>query len=246
MAVQRKKLRVLPNPWLHIDEKGRPAGLCRLEQPNNGTFIHGWVGVTVATVKEVEPPKRVVVSGRTFEQKAGIHYLTFAHTDEPITLANTPYYRKRVQCGDLIAFDEESAFSCGISGRNFVKPETLLERIKADAIKQFDAENGEGAFETLGDMAKEEIEGEEAVARAVAEANGETPATAVEAKLQGVGLPADGVAREPTLDAIDGQAALPEVKTDESGNVVATEHDAPALSAESTFTRSKHRKGSDQ
>ncbi len=178
MAVQRKKLRVLPNPWLHIDEKGRPAGTVRLEQPGNGTFIHGWVGAKVATVTEIEAPKRVTVEGRIFEQRMGVHYITFAHADEPVTVDNTPYYRKRVFSGDLIAFDEATALACGISGRNFAKPETLLEKLKAEAIKQFDAENGEGAFETLADMAAEEAEIAERVAAAVAEGKGEAEAPA--------------------------------------------------------------------
>jgi hypothetical protein len=268
MAVQRKKLRVLPNPWLHIDEKGRPAGTVRLEQPGDGTFIHGWVGATVATVTEVEPAKRVKVKGRTFEQKVGIHYITFAHADEPVTVDNTAYYRKRVSSGDLIAFDEESALACGISGRNFVKPETLLEQLKASAIKQFDAENGEGAFETLADMAKEEAESAAAVAKAVAEASGEeTPAAGssaaefVSAKLkeaglvltagsegsmQGVTFPADGVERTAVLGAIAGGEQLPPIKTDEAGNAELGEHEAPALAADPNSTRSKNRKGSDQ
>jgi len=244
MAVQRKKLRVLPNPWLHIDEKGRPAGTVRLEQPGNGTAIHGWVGARVTKVTEIEPPKRVKVEGRVFEQKHGIHDLEFGHAVEPVTIDNTPYYRKRVASGDLIAFDEATAQACGISKTNFVKPELLLEQIKEAAIKQFDAENGEGAFEALADIAKEEAEIAEAVAKSVAEANGEQPAeTSAEAseapapELAGLTLPANGSEVTAELTAIEGATPLAEIKSDENGNAEMTEHTAPA--------RSK-RKGSDQ
>jgi hypothetical protein len=241
MAVQRKKLRVLPNPWLYIDEKGQPAGTVRLEQPSDGTFIHGWVGARVAKVTPVEPAKRVTVSGRVFEQKHAIDHLTFNHADEPVTVANTPYYRKRVSCGDLIAFDEETARACGISLRNFAKPETLLAKFKADAIKLFDAENGEGAFETLADMATEEAEIAEAVAKAVADEKGE------ESLLEGVTLPADGVARTVELEATPALAPLVPIETDASGNAVMVEHEAPALTHDSNSSRSKNsRKGSDQ
>lgn len=251
MAVQRKKLRVLPNPWLHIDEKGRPAGLCRLEQPNNRhVFVHGWVGATVATVTEVEPAKRVTIGGRTFEQKAGIHYLTFAHSDEPVTVDNTQYYRKRVACGDLIAFDVETAKACGIRAEQFVEPAKLLEQIKADAVRQFDAENGEGAFETLADMAVEESEEQAAVDAAVAQQSGQAnpaapaPSAPAPTVLQGTNLPADGAARTADLQPADGQAALPEAQVDAAGSVDMTEHEAPALDTDSN--RAKKRKGSDQ
>jgi hypothetical protein len=241
MAVQRKKLRVLPNPWLHIDEKGRPAGTVRLEQPGDGSFIHGWVGANVATVTEVEPAKRIKVEGRVFEQKPGIHYVTFRHSEEAVTVDNTPYYRKRVFSGDLIAFDEATAIACGISKASFVKPEELLEQIKAAAIKQFDSENGEGAFETLADMAAEEAEMAERVSAAVAEGRGEVVST----ELKGVTIPADGVARTVDVEAIPGQAELAPIATDASGNSVMTEQQAPALEGEPT-SRSKNRKGSDQ
>lgn len=252
MAVQRKKLRVLPNPWLHIDDKGRPAGAVKVEQPGNGSFLHGWVGARVAKVTEIEPPKRVKVEGRIFEQRHGIHDLEFAHAEEPVTVNNTPYYRKKVSNGELIAFDEESAKACGISGGNFIKPETLLEKLKQDAIKQFDAENGEGAFETLADMAKEEAEIADAVAKAVAEGKGEA-STAFEfvesklaeaglvvtpgAPLEGVTLPADGVERTVELEASPALAPLATIEPEEAGDV-------SAFSTSST--RSKNRKGSDQ
>jgi hypothetical protein len=243
MAVQRKKLRVLPNPWLHIDEKGRPAGLCRLEQPSNGTFVDGWVGVTVSSVTEVEPAKRVKVKGRVFEQKPGIHYLTFAHADEPVTVDNTAYYRKRVACGDLIAHDVATAIACGIRGELFVEPEKLLAQIKAAAIRQFDAENGEGAFETLGDMAAEEAEQEAAVAASIAEQS-----LPVEpAPLEGITVPADGVERTVELEAAAGGAPLPPVETDGDGTAVLAEQTAPpAFTTEPDSIRSKSRKGSNQ
>lgn len=270
MAVQRKKLRVLPNPWLHIDERGQPAGLCRIEQPTNGTFIEGWIGVTVRKVEEVEAPKRVTIKGRVFEQKAGIHYLHFAHADQPITVDNSPYYRKRVAAGDLVAFDEETASACGISKRNFVKPEALLEQLKVDAIKQFDAENGQGAFETLADMADEAAEAEagvaEAVATAEAEARGETvavPGVNAEAaatldaavtpvagagELQGVTFPADGTEHTVILGGIAGQEPLPVTEIDASGAAIMVESEAPALTPEpeTNPTRPKSRRGSDQ
>lgn len=242
MPVHQKKLRVLPNPWLHIDEKGRPAGLVRLEQPTNGTAIHGWVGATVASVDEIEPAKRVKVAGRVFEQKHAIEYRTFNHADQPVTVDNTPYYRKRVWSGDLIAFDQATATACGISARSFVKPETLLEQLKQAAIKQFDAENGEGAFEALADIAAEEAETAAAVAKAVAEGKGEALSNAefVEKKLEDAGL---------TLSASPGPEGVPTaegVTLPGDGALTELEGIAPALTPESNSSRSKNRKGSDQ
>lgn len=179
MPVQRKTLKVLPNPWTHIDEKGRPAGAVIVEQPSNGTFDRRWVGASF-TAKDVQAAKRVSIAGRTFEQSPAIHEHEWDHASDPVSVANTQYYRKCVFRGDLIAADEATAMACGIAKKDFVQPETLFQKIKSEAIAEFDARNGEGAFDALAEMRDEDEERAAEVARAVAEATA-APPSAVDA-----------------------------------------------------------------
>lgn len=256
MPVQQKKLRVLPNPWTHIDEKGHANGVCIVEQPGHGAFDRRWVGAHISSVKEIEPAKRVSINGRMVEQKAGIHHCKYSYVTEPVVVENTAYYRKMVSKGDLIAADVISARSCGISTSNFVEPALLLEQIKKASIEQFELENGAGAYDALAEIELEEDEQEAAVAKAVAEANGDSEPVATDtvapvsadgpAMLEGVTLPADGTTHEVALEAIAGGSELPALETDASGNAVLVEQEAPALTNEPNSRRRSNKGGTDQ
>ncbi len=252
MPVQQKKLRVLPNPWTHIDEKGHANGVCIVEQPGHGASDRRWVGAHISKVKEIEPPKRVTIGGRTHEQKSGIHHCTYSYVTEPVVVENSAYYRKMVSKGDLIAADALSAKACGISAVNFVEPSKLLEQLKQAAIVQFELENGAGSYDALAEIEQEEAEEEAAVARAVAEGKGEAPA---EAEAEPAPSPAGGDASGPGSELVSETklsdqpvpdvAAQPAAPAEASSSVVEPDPEL-ALSTESNSRRRLNKGGSDQ
>jgi len=168
MPVLRKTLSVVPNPWTFIDHKGLPAGVCLVEQPGGGSFLREWVGARVAKSLELSPEKRVVVGGRTHVAKYAVHHNMWEHDTEPVTVQNTAYYRKKVARGELLAADAVSAAECGISKKDFVDPKELLAQLREAAIKRFDLENGEGAFELLAEQHEEDEARRQEVADAIA------------------------------------------------------------------------------
>lgn len=148
MAIQKKRLRALPNPWQYIDHLGRPAGVCPCD-PNEHTPDRRWVGASIDTAVEVRPARVLRIGGQSYTQREASHDITWKFADEPTEIPNTAYYRQRIAGGELIAADVETAEACGISRADFVDPKALLAKLKDAAIVQFDAENGDDAFDQL-------------------------------------------------------------------------------------------------
>jgi hypothetical protein len=97
----------------------------------------------------VRPARSVQIQGQTFVQREASHDIEWSFDSEPIEIPNTGYYRQRIAYGELIAADQDTASVCGILPDQFVEPKALLPKLKEAAIKQFDAENGDGAYEYL-------------------------------------------------------------------------------------------------
>jgi hypothetical protein len=143
MPVQKRTLSVQPNPWLYIDHKGRPAARVAVEQPTNGTYDPRTVGSRIADAKLVSSaPKGAPLAH-------DIHDLEVEYSKEPVEVRNSAYYRRAVMDGELVAADRESFVAAGGSPRDFESYRDHIEKKRVAAIKQFDLENGEGAFEAL-------------------------------------------------------------------------------------------------
>lgn len=143
MPVQKKKLKVLPNPWTYIDHTGRPAGHVKVEQPNRG-FDPRAVGSRIG-----DDPVLTSAAQRGVPLAQDVHEIEHEYAKDPVEVPNTDYYRRCVINGDLIATDRETFVACGGRPKDFEAHQKHLEDKKAEAIKQFDIANGGGAFAQL-------------------------------------------------------------------------------------------------
>ncbi len=196
MPVPIRTLKVRPNPWIEIGPRGLPSGVVAYEQPA-GSYDPRLVGASRVNVQKVQDaPKGVPLAQE-------VHTFDVKYSDEDVLLPNTPYYRRRIIRGELIAVDKSTYVAAGGSAKGFEEQDKLLEQIKADAIKAFDAANGEGAFEALEELRAEN----EASAKAVAEAAkaDQEPKVLTEAQLQKIAR-----AQEPASSAEASEQATPE------------------------------------
>lgn len=161
MPVPIRTLKVRPNPWLHIDSRGLPCGVVSYEQPD-GSFDARMVGASRVNVQKVQDAPAGVPLGQP------IHTFEIEYSTEDVLLPNTSYYRRRIIRGELIAVDKATYVAAGGSVKGFEEQGKLLEQIKADAIKAFDAENGDGAFKALAEMREEAKQTAAKVAKAAA------------------------------------------------------------------------------
>lgn len=146
MPIPKTKLRVLPNPWTYIDHKGRPAGRFAYET-TDGVMPDGrTIGSRIASAEEVQAAKSVRIAGFTFQLAPADHDIQIAYDAEPVTVGNTPYYRKAIATGQLIAADVETANVAGIKSKDFESYSKHIDGKREAAISEFDAANGDGAF----------------------------------------------------------------------------------------------------
>ncbi len=146
MPIPVKTLSVLPNPWVYIDHKGRPAGRFPYESADGVPTDGRTIGSHIASAEEAQAAKSVRIAGFTFQLSAADHDIQIAYSNEPVTVPNTQYYRKAISRGDLIAADVKSATLSGIAAKDFESYAKHVESKRAAAIAEFDAANGEGAF----------------------------------------------------------------------------------------------------
>ena len=129
-----KTLRVLANPWHHLDHEGMPAGACACD-PNEHNPNRAFVG---AKLSAEETRKAMPEKGITAR-----HRVTFEFSEEAQELPNTEYYRRAVNSGELIAADAETAKLCGFKRDGFSDPKALLAAEREKAATQFYANYGE-------------------------------------------------------------------------------------------------------
>jgi hypothetical protein len=165
MPVQTRTLKVRANPWIGhdtINPIGLPVGRVAVEQPS-GSFDPRFVGARIKrAILTSAAPKDAPLAQAS-------HELEIEYDAEPVVVANTPYYRKRVMAGELIAADRGSFVAAGGAPRDFEDHEKHVERQKTAAIAEFDDRNGEGAFVALAEQHKADDEQRAAVAKAIEE-----------------------------------------------------------------------------
>lgn len=148
MPVKASSLKVHPNPWLYIDHLGRPAGRVAVEQPK-GSYDPRTVGSRIKNAELVHKAADGLLLAHD------VHDIEIEYDTEPIKVPNTDYYRRRVMKGELIAADRDSYRDAGGRPKDFEAHQQHVEAKKAEAIKLFDLENGEGAFEALAAQREE-------------------------------------------------------------------------------------------
>lgn len=146
MPVPQKTLRVLPNPYCHLDEYGRPCGACPMEV-NERAPARSYVGATLKA-KETRAAKTAPMRSASGEVKmmmtdAAEHEVWFEFGTDVVTVENTAYYRLAIQNGEILAADQATAKAAGLGGDTFVDPLRLLDELKANAIARYTADHGE-------------------------------------------------------------------------------------------------------
>ena len=179
MPVKSPTLKVRPNPWIYIDHRGRPAGRVAVEQPK-GHYDPRTVGSRIGSANLVA--KAVGNSMLAHD----VHDIEIEYDADPVVVANTPYYRRRIMSGELIAADRDAFTAAGGRPKDFEEHVKHVADKKAAAIAQFELENGEGAFEALAEQRKSAADQAKAEAAAMA-GDAETPelAAAVSTKKGG-------------------------------------------------------------
>ncbi len=167
MSITVRTLWVLPNPWAAIDHLGRPAAAVPVDPVDHDPHNRRWVGAT-CEAKLVKPAQRQRIGSQIVVVAEAEYDLEWTFTDAPVRLPNTPYYRERVKRGELLAADKATAAACNVKLAKFQDPKRYLETLKGEAIKEFDARNGDGAYEALGQQRADDQKEREAVAQAAA------------------------------------------------------------------------------
>lgn len=119
--MKTKTIRVCSNPYAGIDHEGRAQGAVLMEG-----HADRYVG---ATYDHEETAKE------------GRHLYVFSA--EPVVVPLTPYYRRKVEDGDLLAADAESALACGIKKESFAAPEDLLAHEHDRIAEEYEERHGE-------------------------------------------------------------------------------------------------------
>lgn len=131
-------LNVVPNPWIHIDHQGRPAGACPMDTaPGSKAFV----GARVSHTKTQILSKGI----RGIQDSVQDTVWEFDLAPQPVP--DTPYYRTRLRCGEVLPADEAASRAAGHS--EFLPPDKALTAARERAIAEFNAHHGTGAFEAL-------------------------------------------------------------------------------------------------
>lgn len=162
-------LKVYPNPYLHIDGKGRPTAFVPRapEHQNDVGPTHRAIGATLQhriTFRAPRNSKGIYTTGQQDTQESW-----FEHDDEPTIVDGDPssiagaYYRRAIMSGELIVADEASA---KLVGKSWVEPSKVLGAYKAIAQKKLrdldHQEHTDEIHEALADHAFGPMEGVEA------------------------------------------------------------------------------------
>lgn len=163
MARAPKILRVVVNPFAHLDHEGRPA--CAVaHEPNpaaRGTELkrhHG--AVHHAHPIELRAPVVVTPNGITGDPRKSVHEHTFEFSyGEILTLPDTHYYREHLTpsvdgATPLLPADEATAKKLGVP---FRKPELTIHETATQAAKRWaEANDGEQPEFVTVDHAKDD------------------------------------------------------------------------------------------
>lgn len=136
-----KTLSVYPNPFIHLDHDGYPAGVCPCDMVEHvGMTRRAWVGA------RIDPDQTFMLEKLTEEERRyrDARQQTRFKFDfsEPTTVLMTEYYKDRLRAREIIPADLETHISAGLLHQDYLPPAQVLELSKAASLKQWKAEHG--------------------------------------------------------------------------------------------------------
>jgi hypothetical protein len=142
-------LRVYPNPYVHLDHEGRPAGACPVD-PAHQPDRRAWVGASLDREKTV-----ITDEPQAGERRSPTQVTVFAFACEVQELPASAYYLDRLRDGELIAADAATARMAGVA---FIPPRTALACARERAELAWRALYGDEPAPGLADFAFEPSE----------------------------------------------------------------------------------------
>lgn len=140
-----RPLRVLANPYAHLDHHGRPASPFPYEpDPIHGDTAVRFVGAK-RIVKETKPARQIPGMPGRYTQAE--HDYSYEFSTEPTLVENTDYYRRAIKGRDLIAADLESWELAGCDPVLYKDPRQFLAELKEGAQHQHRAHYGRSSEE---------------------------------------------------------------------------------------------------
>lgn len=132
----KRQFLVYPNPFIHLDHDGYPAGATPCDMHEHVGLVRKWVGAELDTEQTKPIEKFEPGDLRTPRQVTRFRF----RFDAPTALPCTPYYADRIRDGELIPADETTARYVGIAFRD---PAEVLEEAKTKAIDDWKAREEE-------------------------------------------------------------------------------------------------------
>lgn len=136
-----KTLSVYPNPFLHLDHDGYPAGVCPCDMVEHvGMTRRVWVGA------RIDPDQTFMLEKLTEEERryrdARQQTRFKFEFSEPTTVLLTEYYKDRLRAHEIIPANIEAHMDAGMLRKDYLPPAEALAKAKAACLKQWAAETG--------------------------------------------------------------------------------------------------------
>lgn len=142
---KQQTLRVVPNPYCHLDEDGEPAGACPAD-PAHAGGARRWVGAVLDTerTKLLDRDSEGRKIRRPKWDTTGTDQITkFKFSADVVELPQSVYYLDRIRDGELIAADEETSRKAFGAGSKYVPAKEALAKHRGLAVERHEAAYGE-------------------------------------------------------------------------------------------------------
>lgn len=149
-------MRVVPNPYVAVDEHGRPCGVTMLDpvdhlvyrdNPKHTDASRRWQDRQFVGTKRVSTrmtADKTLRVGSVKHVTVGKHDHAWDHAIDPVEVPATNYYRRAVMSGDLYAADLATWVEAGGNPQLFQEPLEKLAQAKEGAIERFVRMHGAG------------------------------------------------------------------------------------------------------
>lgn len=150
----KKHLFVYPNPFIHLDHDGYPAGACPCDMLEHvSETVRKFVGASLDGKNTFLLEKLSIEEAQYRNARQQTRFVF--DLSAPTMLPVTEYYKDRLRAGEILPADERTAI---IAGVKYVHPREALRAAKEAALKQWRAENPtedpEGIDSLDGELAK--------------------------------------------------------------------------------------------
>lgn len=130
---------VYPNPFIHMDHDGYPAGVCHCDLLEHVGNVRKWVGARLDQ-DQTTPLEKLSKeeTGYRFARQQTRFSFDFS---EPTRVPVTEYYRDRLRGGEILPADAATHKLAGLEG-DFVPARQALAKAKEEALKLWRANYG--------------------------------------------------------------------------------------------------------